>query len=65
MLALRKRFLRLSKRELYQAIVRRFEALGILPADVFIVLNEQPLENWGMRGGIPASELELGFKVDV
>jgi phenylpyruvate tautomerase PptA (4-oxalocrotonate tautomerase family) len=22
-------------------------------------------ENWGIRGGVPASEVELGFKVDV
>lgn len=54
-----------AKKELYQAIVRRFEVLGIPPSEVFIVLNEQPLENWGMRGGIPASELDLGFKVSV
>jgi len=32
---------------------------------VFIVLNEQPRENWGIRGGIPASEIGLGFKVDI
>lgn len=54
-----------AKKDLYQAIVRRFEVLGIPPSEVFIVLNEQPLENWGMRGGIPASELDLGFKVSV
>lgn len=54
-----------AKRALYQALVRHFEALGIAPADVFIVLNEQPLENWGIRGGVPACDLDLGFKVDV
>jgi phenylpyruvate tautomerase PptA (4-oxalocrotonate tautomerase family) len=32
---------------------------------VFIVLNEIPLDNWGIRGGIPASEVDLGFKVGV
>ncbi len=24
-----------------------------------------PIENWGVRGGIPADELDLGFKVNV
>lgn len=54
-----------AKRALYAAIVRRFEALGIAPADVMIVLNEPPLDNWGLRGGVPASELDLGFNLKV
>lgn len=54
-----------AKRELYQAIVRNLGALGIAPDDVFIVLNEVALENWGIRGGIPAAEVDLGFKVDI
>lgn len=54
-----------AKRALYQGIVQRFEALGIPRDEVFIVLNEQPLDNWGMRGGVPASELDLGFRLDV
>jgi hypothetical protein len=29
------------------------------------MLNEQVLENWGIRGGIPADEVQLGFKVDL
>lgn len=27
-----------------------FNRLGIAPTDVFIVMNEPPLENWGMGG---------------
>ena len=54
-----------AKRELYQAIVKRFEALGIAAPDVIIVLNEVPLDNWGIRSGKPASEVDLGFKVNV
>jgi hypothetical protein len=30
-----------------------------------IVLLEPPLENWGIRGGRPASEVDLGFKIDI
>lgn len=54
-----------AKRALYQAITRNLGALGIVPADIFIVLHEVPLENWGIRGGVPASEVDLGFRVDV
>jgi len=54
-----------AKRSLYQAIVRNLGALGIAPGDIFIVLHEVPLENWGIRGGTPASDVDLGFRVDV
>ena len=54
-----------AKRTLYQAIVRNLGSLGIAPEDVFIVLIESPPENWGIRGGIPASEVDLGFRIDV
>jgi phenylpyruvate tautomerase PptA (4-oxalocrotonate tautomerase family) len=39
--------------------------LGIAPSDVFIVVLEPPLENWGIRGGVPASEVDLGFNLKV
>jgi len=54
-----------AKRHLYQALVSRLGELGIDPMDVFIILYEPPMENWGIRGGIPASEVDLGFRVDV
>ena len=54
-----------AKRKLYQSLVKRFGALGIEPQDIFIVLQEPPLENWGIRGGLPASEVEMGFSLKV
>lgn len=54
-----------AKRKLYRSIVRRFGELGITPSDIFIVLNEPPLDNWGIRGGLPASEVDLGFNLKV
>lgn len=54
-----------AKKELYQGIVSRLGKLGISANDVFIVLNEVPLENWGIRGGILASAVELSFNVFV
>ena len=54
-----------AKRNLYRGIVQRLGELDI-PADhVKIILNEVPRENWGLAGGKPASEIELGFKVEV
>src|SRR5262249_48295704 len=54
-----------AKRNLYQRVVSNLGAVGIAPQDVFIVLHEAPLQNWGIRGGIPASEVRLGFRVNV
>lgn len=54
-----------AKRRLYQAIVRNHRELGIAPDDIMIVLHESPLENWGIRGGRPPSEVDLGFAVDL
>lgn len=55
-----------AKRKLHQAIVRNLEAGAGVPKDqVFIVLHEPPLENWGIRGGQAACDVKLGFKVDV
>lgn len=49
-----------TKRALYQTIVKNLGALGIAPDDIFIVLHEVAHENWGIRGGVPASEVDLG-----
>jgi len=54
-----------AKRALYQAIVRHLGAAGVPAADIKITLIETPPENWGLRGGLPASEIDLGFKIDV
>ena len=54
-----------AKRALYQALVRNLGVLGVPTRDIKITLIETPLENWGLRGGIPASEIDLGFRIDV
>ncbi len=53
-----------AKRKLYEGIVQRFGELGIQPSDIIIVLHEPSLENWGIRG-FPASEVNLGFNLNV
>ncbi len=54
-----------AKRKLYQTIVQNLNKLDIQPNDLLIVLKEPPLDNWGVRGGFPASEIDIGFKLDV
>jgi phenylpyruvate tautomerase PptA (4-oxalocrotonate tautomerase family) len=54
-----------AKKALYREIVSRLHDLGIKGDDILILLNEPPLENWGIRGGYPASEVDIGFKLDV
>jgi Tautomerase enzyme len=53
-----------AKRTLYQAIIRNLVPLGVPALDIKITLIETPPENWGLRGGMPASEIDLGFKID-
>jgi phenylpyruvate tautomerase PptA (4-oxalocrotonate tautomerase family) len=54
-----------AKKALYQAVVRNLGQFNI-PADhIKVLLRESQAENWGIRGGIPASEVDLGFKVNV
>ena len=54
-----------AKRALYRAIAENVSALGVPSAEIKTSLIEVPPENWGLRGGLPASEIDLGFKVDV
>ena len=54
-----------AKRRLYRTIVENLERMGI-PADhVKILLREVSADNWGIRGGQAACDVDLGFKVDV
>jgi phenylpyruvate tautomerase PptA (4-oxalocrotonate tautomerase family) len=54
-----------AKRALYRAVVANLAGLGVPETEVKTILIEVPTENWGLRGGYPASELDLGFKIDV
>jgi phenylpyruvate tautomerase PptA (4-oxalocrotonate tautomerase family) len=54
-----------TKRRLYDAIVGGLSTLGVPPGDVLIVLHESAMENWAVTGGVPASEVEVGFEVDI
>ena len=53
---------RQATRLLYQALVDNLGELGVAPTDVFVVLQEPPLDNWAIRGGQMASEVDLGLR---
>lgn len=53
-----------AKRRLYAALVEELAPFGLEARDIKIILVEVDRENWGLRG-LPGSEIELGFKVDV
>jgi hypothetical protein len=54
-----------AKRALYRTVVQNLAAVGVPATEVRIVLIEPPPESWGVRGGLPASETDIGFKLDV
>ena len=55
-----------AKKRLYAAVAANLEKdPGIKGGDLVIVLNDPPLEHWGLKGGKPGNEVDLGFKIDV
>jgi len=55
-----------AKRNLFREIVDRLDAAVGIPGDhVLILLRETAAENWGIRGGQAACDVDLGFDVHV
>ncbi|MCK9151584.1 tautomerase family protein [Methanobacterium alcaliphilum] len=55
-----------AKKSLYKNIVNKLtENPGIDGNDITIILKEPPMENWGIRGGKAASEVDIGFNIKV
>jgi phenylpyruvate tautomerase PptA (4-oxalocrotonate tautomerase family) len=54
-----------AKRRLYRLVAENLERAGVARDRVLVVLEEPPLENWGIRGGQAACDVQLGFKIDV
>ena len=53
------------KRKLYQQIIESLGKLGIPPDHILFHLRESPLENWGIRGGQVACDVNLGFNIEI
>jgi phenylpyruvate tautomerase PptA (4-oxalocrotonate tautomerase family) len=54
-----------AKRALFRLIADNLESAGVPRNETRIFLIEPPAESWGIKGGVPASETDLGFKIDV
>ncbi len=54
-----------AKRALYREIVEGLEPLGIPRDHISILVRDVPQTNWGIRGGLAACDVELGFDVNV
>lgn len=54
-----------ARRALYKAVADRLEAVGVPRGDLTITLIDIPQRNWGIRGGRMASDIDLGFPIDV
>ena len=54
------------KKRLFRSIVAAIEEKHGIPADqVMIVLNEQPRENWGLRGGKGGDEIDFDYTITI
>ncbi len=54
-----------AKKKLYAIIFKHLKDLGYQDSDAVVVLNEPELINWGVRGGLAASEVDLDYDLDV
>lgn len=54
-----------SKRALYKEITDIFEKSEFDKANVRIILNEIPRENWSIRNGQAACDIEINFKTNI
>jgi len=54
-----------TKRKLYQLIVENLALLAIPKDHIKILLRETSKENWGIRGGQAACDVDLGYAIEV
>ncbi len=55
-----------AKRRLYATLVENLaRGPGVDREKVLVVVHEPPLECWGIRGGQAASDVSIGFELDV
>jgi phenylpyruvate tautomerase PptA (4-oxalocrotonate tautomerase family) len=54
-----------TKRALYAGLTQVMVDLGAAAEGVTIALYEVGLDNWGIRGGCPASDFSFGFPISI
>lgn len=54
-----------TKASLFKSMVDELKAsLNVDPKTLFIIIYDQPKENWGMRGGVSAADIQFGFTIE-
>jgi phenylpyruvate tautomerase PptA (4-oxalocrotonate tautomerase family) len=54
-----------TKKKLYKKLFALANSVEVSGANLNIIIQDIEKENWGIRGGQPASEIELGFKTNI
>ena len=54
-----------AKRTLYRLIIENLEPFGIPKDHIKILLRENSKENWGIRGGQAACDVDLGYVIEI
>lgn len=54
-----------TKKKLYMELFALANSVGVEGSNVNVILQDIEKVNWGIRGGLPASEVDLGFKTNI
>ncbi len=54
-----------TKANLFKALVARLRSFNIPVEDILIIILEPTMDNWGIRGGSQASQLNMDYKLDI
>lgn len=54
-----------AKRALFRTIADNLQTVGVPRRETRIFLIEPAPASWGVKGGLVASEVDMGFKIDV
>ncbi len=54
-----------TKKKLYKELFSLAHSVGVEHTNMNIILEDIDKENWGLRGGQPASEVDLGFNTNI
>lgn len=54
-----------TKKKLYKELFSLANSVGVEGSNVNVILQDIEKVNWGIRGGQPASEVDLGFKTNI
>ena len=54
-----------TKKKLYKALFTLAKKYGVDGLNTNVILRDVEKQDWGIQGGQPASEIDLGFKTEI